>query len=102
MVVRVGLIAEVREVFQKLKIAVIFQADRMIRRDSGFPSNNTTWYEAVFFYLETNIIYKPSANGAVIFIWPGINKIYIILRRVVFCYWVVKNHKSQICFCLFR
>jgi len=49
MVVRVGLIAEVWKVFQKLKIGVIFQGDRMIRRDSGSPSNNTTWYEAVVF-----------------------------------------------------
>ena len=100
-VVHVGLIAEVRKVFQKLKIVVIIQGDRMIRRDSSSRSNNTTWYQAIF-HLETNIFYKPSEKGPVIFIWLGIGRIYIILRRVLLFHWVVENHKSQICFCLFR
>jgi hypothetical protein len=42
MVVRVGLIAEVWKIFKKLKIVFIFQGNRMIIRDSGSPSNNTT------------------------------------------------------------
>jgi hypothetical protein len=49
--VHVGLIAEVRKVFQKLKIGVIFQGGRLIRRDPGSSSKNTARYEAVFFFI---------------------------------------------------
>jgi hypothetical protein len=71
------------ESFQPLKIDVIFLGGRMIRRDSGSRSNNTTWYKAVF-HLETNIFYKSSATGPVIFVWLVLLKCILYFEELFF------------------